>query len=86
MQFINLSTKIWRSVSLASAVMYGLLIESPAQVYQFRNYTAADAQGLSDNFVFSIQQDRQGWLWFATSAGVMTTSFAATRPHRCKCL
>ena len=26
--------------------------------------------GLSDNFVFSIQQDRQGRLWFATSAGV----------------
>ena len=70
MQFMILSTKIWRSFSLACAVMCGLLIEARAQVYQFRNYTAADAEGLSDNFVFSIQQDRQGWLWFATSAGI----------------
>ena len=45
-------------------------MEAPAQVHQFRNYTAADENGLSDNFVFSIQQDRQGRLWFATSAGV----------------
>lgn len=39
-----------------------------AQIYQFRNYTAAD--GLSDNFVFAIHQDRRGLIWFATSTGV----------------
>jgi len=70
MQFMISSTRFWRSVSLACAVWCGQSILAPAQVYQFRNYTAADADGLSDNFVFSIQQDRKGWLWFATSAGV----------------
>ena len=70
MQFMILSTRFWRSFSLAVRSLVGLSIEAPAQVHQFRNYTAADADGLSDNFVFSIQQDRQGWLWFATSAGV----------------
>jgi len=70
MQFMILSTRFWRSFSLACAVLCGLSMEAPAQVHQFRNYTAADENGLSDNFVFSIQQDRQGRLWFATSAGV----------------
>ena len=70
MQFRILSTRFWRSFSLACAVLCGLPMEAPAQVHQFRNYTAADENGLSDNFVFSIQQDRQGRLWFATSAGV----------------
>ena len=70
MQFMILSTRFWRSFSLACAVWCGLSIEATAQVHQFRNYTAADENGLSDNFVFSIQQDRQGRLWFATSAGV----------------
>ena len=70
MQFMILSTRFWRGFSLACAVWCGLSMEIPAQVHQFRNYTAADENGLSDNFVFSIQQDRQGRLWFATSAGV----------------
>jgi PAS domain S-box-containing protein len=49
--------------------LFLLVPSSPqAQTYQFRNYTAAD--GLSDNFVFSIHQDRQGLLWFATSTGI----------------
>jgi|GEM_PF-2760862 len=39
-----------------------------AQIYQFRNYTAGD--GLSDNFVFEIRQDRKGFIWFATSIGI----------------
>jgi len=68
MQFMILSTRFWRSFLLAGAVCLGFSTQAPAQVYQFRNYTAAD--GLSDNFVFSIQQDRMGWLWFATSTGV----------------
>jgi ligand-binding sensor domain-containing protein len=70
MQFMILSTRFWRSFSLACAVCCGLTMEARAQIHQFRNYTAADENGLSDNFVFSIQQDRQGRLWFATSAGV----------------
>jgi ligand-binding sensor domain-containing protein len=70
MQFMILSTRFWRSFSLACAVWCGLTMEARAQIHQFRNYTAADEDGLSDNFVFSIQQDRQGRLWFATSAGV----------------
>jgi PAS domain S-box-containing protein len=70
MQFMILSTRIWRSFSLACAIGCGWSIQASAEVYQFRNYTAADADGLPDNFVFSIHQDRQGWLWFATSAGV----------------
>ncbi len=45
-----------------------LTAESWAQIYQFRNYTASD--GLADNFVFRIHQDRKGLLWFATSTGV----------------
>jgi PAS domain S-box-containing protein len=69
MRFMILSTRFWRSFSLACAVWCGLSMEARAQVHQFRNYTAADENGLSDNFVFSIEQDRQGRLWFATSAG-----------------
>jgi PAS domain S-box-containing protein len=69
MQFTTLSTQFWRSVSLACALSLTFATQAPAQVYPFRNYRA-DADGLPDNFVFSILQDRQGWLWFATSAGV----------------
>jgi len=68
MQFMILTTRFWRSFLLACAVWCGLLIEVPAQVYPFRNYTTAD--GLPDDFIFSIQQDSKGWLWFATSTGV----------------
>jgi ligand-binding sensor domain-containing protein len=54
-------------------------MEARAQVHQFRNYTAADENGLSDNFVFSIEQDRQGRLWFATSAGASSYDGAEFR-------
>lgn len=70
MQYLNLSTISCRNFALICAFWFGLCIQAVGQVYQFRNYTAADADGLSDNFIFSIQQDRQGRLWFATSAGV----------------
>jgi len=68
MQFLIFSTRFRHSFLLACAVCLGLSTQAPAQVYQFRNYTAAD--GLQDDFVFSIQQDSKGWLWFATSTGV----------------
>lgn len=60
-------------LALAHATMAAILccvssVETWAQVYQFRNYTASD--GLADNFVFNIHQDRKGFLWFATSTGV----------------
>jgi len=70
MRFTILSKRFWRSFLLACVVWCEGSMEATAQIHQFRNYTAADENGLSDNFVFSIQQDRQGRLWFATSAGV----------------
>jgi len=69
MQFKSFSTRFWQRILPGCAVWFAVSIQISAQVYQFRNYTAADANGLPDNFVFSIQQDRAGWLWFATSTG-----------------
>lgn len=69
LQTTSLICRFRRGFSLAATLCLMLLhIPAWAQVYQFRNYTAAD--GLSDNFVFSIHQDRKGWLWFATSTGI----------------
>lgn len=34
----------------------------------FRNYTTD--QGLPHNYAYGIQQDRQGYIWVATDAGV----------------
>src|SRR5262245_492815 len=68
MQFMTVRSSFWRSLSLACIVCLLRTAPGHAQVYQFRSYTATN--GLSDNFIFSIQQDRKGWLWFATSAGV----------------
>jgi PAS domain S-box-containing protein len=54
--------------SLIGLCFYWLAGLLQAQIYQFRNYTAGE--GLSDNFVFEIHQDRKGLLWFATSIGI----------------
>jgi hypothetical protein len=48
MQFMIFNTRSCRSFSLACAVWFGLCFQALGQVYQFRNYTAADADGLSD--------------------------------------
>ena len=41
---------------------------SNAQIYKFQQYTAK--QGLRYDFVYSMAQDKHGYIWFATGLGL----------------
>ncbi len=61
MKLIVLRLKITWFLSLLSFFAY-------AQEPAYRNYTTSD--GLASNNVYSVMQDREGFIWFATDNGV----------------
>ena len=51
-----------------AAIFVGLCHTGNAQIYKFQHY--GTDKGLCHNFVYSIAQDKHGFIWFATGLGL----------------
>ena len=72
--------KIFITVAIAAI---SVVFCSPinAQIYKFRQFTARE--GLRHQFVYSIEQDKHGFIWFATGLGLCRfDGFNFTTPHQ----
>ena len=55
-------------MTVLAAILVLLCSPANAQIHKFRQYTTRD--GLRHQFVYSIEQDKHGFLWFATGLGL----------------
>ncbi|MEZ5011456.1 MAG: two-component regulator propeller domain-containing protein [Bacteroidales bacterium] len=53
---------------MLSLLLFGISISGLSQTYQFRNYNVDD--GLPGRFVYTIDQDNNGFLWLGTGKGI----------------
>ncbi len=59
---------MWRSLIIGLAALCLLTVTASAQQYHFYNYTGED--GLSQLAVQAAFQDRDGYVWIGTQAGL----------------
>ncbi len=64
----NVVMRTFRHLFISFAIIIGLQSFCRAQSYYFRHFTTDD--GLSHNTVFSVIQDRKGFIWLGTKDGL----------------